>query len=100
MIPKGRIFKRITELTGLTRAKLAEEGMPIDQALLEFRQFDGDLPMVAYNAPFDHGFLKAACAKTEREHFKMKSAVRFRWRGGRSPVGSPIALSSLPETLT
>lgn len=70
VIPKGRITKKITEITGFTRAKLVAEGMPLEQALSEFRNFVGDLPMVAYNAPFDHSFLKMACAKTESEHFK------------------------------
>ena len=70
VIPKGRITKKITEITGLTRVKLVAEGMPLDKALSEFRQFVGNLPMVAYNAPFDHSFLKMACAKTDSEHFK------------------------------
>ena len=62
--PKGRIGKRITELTGITSEMVRTEGMSLDQALSEFRDFVGDLPLVAYNADFDDAFLKAACRRT------------------------------------
>jgi DNA polymerase III subunit epsilon len=59
VIPQGRIGSRITELTGITR----------DMAEAEFREFVGDLPLVAFNAEFDDAFLKAACRRVEAEGF-------------------------------
>lgn len=40
-----------------------DEGMPIEQALPEFLEFVGDLPLVAYNAEFDMRFLQIAAMK-------------------------------------
>ena len=64
-----RIPKRITEMTGITQ-KMVEDGIPLIEALEQFRVFVGDLPLVAFNAQFDESFLRAACAKTDSGHFK------------------------------
>ena len=69
VIPKGRIGTRITELTGITKEMVAAEGEILDHVLAEFREFIGDLPMVAFNAPFDAGFLRAACVSTSTCQF-------------------------------
>ncbi|MCJ7827046.1 MAG: DEDD exonuclease domain-containing protein [Demequinaceae bacterium] len=59
----------IVALTGITDAMVA--GAPaISQVLPSFLEFLGDAVLVAHNAPFDVGFLKAAC----REH-------EYRWPG-------------------
>lgn len=67
--PKGRIGKKIVELTGITREMVQADGLPLDQALAEFRAFVGDLPLVAYNAEFDDAFLRAACQQTGSSEF-------------------------------
>ncbi|RIV38449.1 DEDD exonuclease domain-containing protein [Micromonospora radicis] len=52
----------ITVLTGITQAMLVP-APPIEQVLPSFLEFVADAVLVAHNAPYDVGFLKAACAK-------------------------------------
>ncbi|GAB3861716.1 hypothetical protein GCM10029963_66690 [Micromonospora andamanensis] len=52
----------ITVLTGITQAMLLP-APPIEQVLPSFLEFISDAVLVAHNAPYDVGFLKAACAK-------------------------------------
>lgn len=70
VIPTGRISAKITQLTGLTREILKRDGQPISNALIEFRAFVGDLPLVAFNAEFDQGFLRATCANLSVDNLK------------------------------
>ncbi|GAB3495822.1 DEDD exonuclease domain-containing protein [Nocardiopsis coralliicola] len=61
----------VTLLTGITQAMVAT-APAIDAALPAFLEFAGlergarDTVLVAHNAPFDVGFLKAACAEQDR----------------------------------
>ena len=58
--PGAAIPPMIVALTGITDAMLV--GAPrIEQVLPAFLEFLGDAVIVAHNAPFDTGFLKAAC---------------------------------------
>lgn len=59
----GKVPPRIVELTGITDAMLKAEGRPLADVLQELAQFVGSCPVVAYNAPFDRGFLSAAMAQ-------------------------------------
>lgn len=52
----------ITVLTGISQAMLLP-APPIEQVLPSFLEFISDTVLVAHNAPYDVGFLKAACAK-------------------------------------
>ncbi|SCG71124.1 DNA polymerase-3 subunit epsilon [Micromonospora siamensis] len=52
----------ITVLTGITQAMLLP-APPIEQVLPSFLEFLSDAVLVAHNAPYDVGFLKAACAR-------------------------------------
>ncbi|MBY8875837.1 DEDD exonuclease domain-containing protein [Micromonospora sp. PLK6-60] len=52
----------ITVLTGITQAMLLP-APPIEEVLPSFLEFLSDAVLVAHNAPYDVGFLKAACAK-------------------------------------
>ncbi|MGC4896895.1 DEDD exonuclease domain-containing protein [Micromonospora sp. DT31] len=52
----------ITVLTGITQAMLLP-APPIEQVLPSFLEFITDAVLVAHNAPYDVGFLKAACAR-------------------------------------
>lgn len=52
----------ITVLTGITQAMLVP-APPIEQVLPSLLEFLSDAVLVAHNAPYDVGFLKAACAR-------------------------------------
>ncbi|MDR7278257.1 DEDD exonuclease domain-containing protein [Catenuloplanes atrovinosus] len=52
----------ITVLTGITEAMLAP-APPIEEVLPAFLEFIRGAVLVAHNAPYDVGFLKAACAR-------------------------------------
>ncbi|TAL24022.1 MAG: DEDD exonuclease domain-containing protein, partial [Frankiales bacterium] len=60
--PSSPIPPFIAVLTGITDAMVA--GAPrLDQALPAFLEFARDTVLVAHNAPFDLGFLKAGCER-------------------------------------
>lgn len=74
----------ISRLTGITDAMLVD-GDEIETALPRFCEFAGDLPLVAYNAAFDMGFLHA-------------EAERLRMRVSNRPLCAlAIARAKLPE---
>lgn len=58
----GWVPPEITQLTGITENMLAEEGMPIYQALQELSDFCKDSILVGHNAGFDVGFLTRAAS--------------------------------------
>lgn len=60
--PRMPIPPMIVSLTGITDAMVAA-APPIEEVLPSFLEFAGDAVLVAHNAPFDMGFLKAACRK-------------------------------------
>ncbi|MEU4236690.1 DEDD exonuclease domain-containing protein [Actinoplanes sp. NPDC026619] len=60
--PGERIPAFITVLTGITDAMLAP-APPIEQVLPSLLEFLRGSVLVAHNAPYDVGFLKAACAR-------------------------------------
>jgi DNA polymerase-3 subunit epsilon len=60
--PAERIPAFVTVLTGITSAMVAP-APPIERVLPSFLEFLGDAVLVAHNAPYDVGFLKAACAR-------------------------------------
>ncbi len=65
--PQRPLDKKITELTGITDAML--RGAPkIEQVLPQFLDFVGDRVIVAHNADFDTGFVRAACIQQGREY--------------------------------
>lgn len=59
--------KQITDLTGITDEML--KGAPkLEQVLPAFAEFVGDRVLVAHNADFDTGFIRAACSKVGIEY--------------------------------
>lgn len=52
----------VTVLTGITQAMVVP-APPIEQVLPSLLEFLSDAVLVAHNAPYDVGFLKAACAR-------------------------------------
>jgi DNA polymerase III subunit epsilon len=66
LVDPGRgIPPLITVLTGITDLMVAS-APPIGAVLPAFLDFARDAVLVAHNAPFDVGFLKAACARLDR----------------------------------
>ena len=60
--PQRKLSPEIVKLTGITDEMLV--GAPlIDEVLPQFLEFVGDHVVVAHNAKFDTGFIKAACSK-------------------------------------
>ena len=60
--PERLLTAENTELTGITNEML--KGQPkIEQVLPKFLEFVGDRPLVAHNAAFDIGFIRAECER-------------------------------------
>ncbi len=60
--PQRSLERRIVDLTGITDAMLT--GAPkIEEVLPKFLAFCGDRVLVAHNADFDTGFIRAECAR-------------------------------------
>lgn len=57
----------IVQLTGITDEDVAREGQPLADALDGFLAFVGAHPVFFHNAPFDHGFLRAATAGAKQK---------------------------------
>lgn len=55
--PGVDIPPKITEITGITANEIDEKGIPPSIAFNKLHQFVGTLPIIAYNASFDSGFL-------------------------------------------
>jgi DNA polymerase-3 subunit epsilon len=66
LVDPGRgIPPLISVLTGITDLMVAA-APPVEEVLPAFLEFARDAVLVAHNAPFDVGFLKAACARADR----------------------------------
>ncbi|MEQ8507324.1 MAG: 3'-5' exonuclease [Rhodospirillales bacterium] len=96
VIPQKRISRKITEITGIDKKMVTESGQPLADAISQFRDFIGDLPLVAYNAEFDMGFLHAAekslgLPKTKNEVSCALELARRAWPSRRSYKLSELA---------
>jgi len=61
--PSKPIPQKIIELTGITNEMVEAGGIPLDNALEEFREFIGKEKLVAYNKDFDKSFINCAAEK-------------------------------------
>lgn len=97
LVDPGRaIPPYIVELTGITTAMLV--GAPrIDRVLPAFLEFAKGAVLVAHNAPFDIGFLKAAAARTERPwpSFRVLCTVKLARRVLTRDEAPSVKLSAL-----
>ena len=67
--PKVEISQRITNVTNITNEMV--QGMPDEKtAVKEFKEWIGDLPLVAHNAKFDTSFLEMAYKKYDLGELK------------------------------
>ncbi len=60
--PKRPLEQKTVDLTGITQDML-RDAPSIEKALTEFLAFVGDRPVIAHNAKFDIGFVRAACQR-------------------------------------
>jgi DNA polymerase III subunit epsilon len=97
VMPIGRISAKTTEITGLDRSKLKKDGIPIKEALQDFIEFIGDLPLVAYNADFDRGFLKNACEQSDLPTLRNSSYCAMKMARKAWPGRGSYKLSSLAD---
>ena len=67
---KKKLSKTIVNLTGITDDQLARSGDSPLQALTDFRNFVGVLPMIAYNLQFDKQFLDRSCEREGLSRFE------------------------------
>ncbi len=58
--PHQKLERITTDLTGITDSML-QDAPELSEALPKFLEFVGDRPVVAHNADFDTGFVRAAC---------------------------------------
>ena len=87
--PRKRIPKKITQITGITTEMVEQDARPLQEVLTLFREFVGDLPLVAFNAAFDDAFLRAACTSVDAPHFSNEvccalKLARRAWPGRKS----------------
>ena len=62
--PEQPIPPKITEITGITQAMVQDA--PLEgEALKSFLNFAGECTLVAHNAPFDMGFIRATCTRAD-----------------------------------
>ena len=97
VMPIGRVSATINQITGLDRATLKDDGIPIKEALQNFIEFVGDLPMVAYNEQFDRGFLENACKKNGLPIFENGSHCALKMARRAWPRRASYKLSSLAK---
>jgi DNA polymerase-3 subunit epsilon len=70
--PDSSIPAHIQALTGITNA-MVRDAPSVAGAVSSFGEFAGDAILVAHNAPYDLGFLKAACARYDLTWFPGRS---------------------------
>jgi DNA polymerase-3 subunit epsilon len=70
--PGGAIPAHIQTLTGITNAMVCD-APSVAGAVASFGEFAGNAILVAHNAPYDLGFLKAACARHDLTWFPGRS---------------------------
>lgn len=94
----GNVPAKITEITGISKEMLDREGEPIETMLPQLLTFFGDLPLVAFNAKFDIGFLHAAAKaqglKVKNKHSCALVMARRAWPGRKSYKLSELAKSA------
>ena len=99
--PSKRVPKSATQIHGITQEMVDQEGRPLESALQDFVRFIGDLPLVAFHANFDMGFLQHAAVRhgisMQNESFCALELARRAWPGLQSyKLGNLAKLIKLP----
>ncbi len=95
--PTRCVPKKIVEITGITGEMVKNDGLPLAEALAEFRNFVGNLPLVAFNAAFDDAFLLAACQATATDKFGNESCCALKLARRAWPHRSSFRLVDLAK---
>lgn len=61
--PAKKVPRKITSITRITQEMVESKGLPLKDALCQFKEFVGELPIVTFNAKFDMAFLHNAASK-------------------------------------
>ncbi len=90
ILPRKKIPKKITEITGITQNMVEKDGESLEMALPQFLEFIDELPLVSFNAEFDMAFLinavkqiKSGAPLNNRVSCALKMARRA-WPGRKS----------------
>ena len=65
--PDKVISPKITDLTGLSQQKVEQEGISLEAALTDLRDFIGRFIVVGYNVAFDWGFIERGYDKVGQD---------------------------------
>ncbi|MFR5023819.1 MAG: PolC-type DNA polymerase III, partial [Limosilactobacillus fermentum] len=65
--PDKVISPKITDLTGLSQQKVEQEGISLEAALTDLRDFIGRSIVVGYNVAFDWGFIERGYDKVGQD---------------------------------
>jgi DNA polymerase-3 subunit epsilon len=65
LIKVRNVPRMITELTGITQAKVDRHGITLRAAMTDFLELAGNRPVLFHNAPFDTRFLRAAATQLD-----------------------------------
>lgn len=65
-----KLSNEIIELTGITDQVLANEGQAVSEALVDFVDFIGELPIVGYNLLFDVDFINRKLRDIDKANIK------------------------------
>lgn len=83
--PTSKIPRNIVALTGISQQMVDTDGVELKEAIDGLLEFIEDLPLVAFNAPFDKGFLEAAAVRCGRaipnKYTCALQAARRAWPG-------------------
>lgn len=64
---RGKMPEKISKITGIDDSILESEGMDLDKALIDIKEFIGNKPIVGHKVNFDIGFLNKALTEKSME---------------------------------
>ena len=89
----------ISRLTGITDDDLQKEGVDLDKAILNLKEFAEDLPFVCHNASFEQEFLSSACKSIGEDPLENKFIDTLAMARVILPDSGDYRLSALADRL-